>query len=186
MTEPKGPLSRIVPFALVVTGGSFLVFLYLYWHRGPVIGIHGPRKELAEDFGLTGLAAMILIYGRSLLKLLLNEGALLQRLVPQERYEASRSRLRQALIWLNRSHRYVGAAAVAIFPCHALLMGTARWNPFLVLVLALIAWQGAFGFMLTLRFPPAQLKRYSYLVHAQLFTGVMIGVFAGFGHLLVP
>jgi len=59
-----------------------------------------------------------------------------------------------------------------------------RWNLFLELVLVLLAWQGFFGIFLLMRVPVAAMKRYSYLVHAQLFTGVMIGVFAFFGHLL--
>jgi hypothetical protein len=62
--------------------------------------------------------------------------------------------------------------------------GTAKWNPFLMLLLALIIWQGLFGLFLVIRFPAPALKRYGYVVHAQLFSGVMIAIFAAFGHLL--
>jgi hypothetical protein len=55
---------------------------------------------------------------------------------------------------------------------------------FLEMLLFLLVWQGMFGLFLVIRFPVASLKRYGYLVHAQLFSGIMIGVFAGFGHLL--
>jgi hypothetical protein len=32
---------------------------------------------------------------------------------------------------------------------------------------------------------PEKLKKFSYLVHAQLFTGIMIGIFAYIGHILI-
>jgi hypothetical protein len=49
----------------------------------------------------------------------------------------------------------------------------------------LVIWQGSFGLFLTWRYSPAELKRLSYLVHAQFFTGITIGIFAFFGHLLI-
>jgi len=36
-----------------------------------------------------------------------------------------------------------------------------------------------------IRIPINPLKKYGRLAHAQFFTGIMIGVFAIFGHLLV-
>ena len=174
----------LIPFAIVVAGLSFLLFLYLYLVREQVPEVHGLRREIAESFGIAGLCTLALIYGRSVLKIALNEGSLLQRFIPEEYYAPSLSAARKVLSFLNRTHKYVGAAAVAIFPVHALLMGPAHWNLFLKMVLGLLAWQGIFGLFLVVRFPTGTLKRYSYLVHAQLFSGVMIGVFAAFGHLL--
>lgn len=52
-------------------------------------------------------------------------------------------------------------------------------------VLVLVIWQALFGVFITWTYSPKELKRFSYLVHAQLFTGVMIGVFSYFGHLLI-
>lgn len=52
-------------------------------------------------------------------------------------------------------------------------------------VLVLVLWQMSFGLILSWRGTPQDLKRWSYMVHAQLITGVAIGVFAFFGHLLV-
>ena len=66
-----------------------------------------------------------------------------------------------------------------------LVASPARWNYFLEMVLFLLLWQGTFGLFLVARFPTASLKHYGYLVHAQLFSGVMMGIFAAFGHLLV-
>lgn len=92
-------------------------------------------------------------YGRSILKIALNEGPLLQRFIPVAYYDLSLSAARGFLAFLNRTHKYVGADAVAIFPVHALLMGPAQWNLFLKMVLILIAWQGIFGLFLVVRFP---------------------------------
>jgi len=52
-------------------------------------------------------------------------------------------------------------------------------------VLALVVWQGFFGMFLTWRYSPKELKKFSCLFHAQFLTGIMIGIFAYFGHLLL-
>ena len=52
-------------------------------------------------------------------------------------------------------------------------------------VLALVVWQGLFGLFLSWRYSPRELKKLAYLVHAQFLTGIMIGVFAYLGHLLI-
>jgi hypothetical protein len=185
MTDRKiDPLRGLVPFAIIVTGLSGLLFFYLYLGRQPVPEVHDLQSEMAEGLGTVGLWALVVIYGRSLIKITLNEGTLMQRFIPNEYYNRSQSVSRKFLATLNRTHKYVGAVAIVVFACHALLMGTLRWNLFLEMVLVLLAWQGIFGIFLVMRVPVAAMKRYGYLVHAQLFTGVMIGVFAVFGHLL--
>jgi len=127
----------------------------------------------------------VIIYGRSVLKLIINDRNFLQRIIPYGYFDFSLSISRKLLSFLNRSHKHVGATAIVLMAGHALLMGAVRWNPFLILVLLLLAWQGFFGLFLVIRVPINPLKRYGYLAHAQLFTGVMVGVFAIFGHLLV-
>lgn len=174
----------IIPFTIVITGLSLLLFFYLYLGREPIAEVHGFRKELAEGFGSMGLWALLLIYGRSGMKMMLNDGSFLQRFIPDDHIDLSLSVSRKVLGFLNRTHKYVGAVALVVFISHALLMGTIRWNLFLEMVLLLLLWQGLFGIFLVVRFAPGSFKRYGYPVHAQLFTGVMIGVFAAFGHLL--
>lgn len=175
----------LVPFTILVVGLSTVLFIYLYLVREPVPEVHGFRKEVAEGFGVIGFWALIVIYGRSVLKMFLNEGPLLQRFIPGDYYDSSLTVARKVLSFLNQTHKYVGTAALVIFAGHILIMGLPRWNIFLLMVAVLIAWQGLFGLFLVIRFPVRSLKRYGYLVHAQLFTGVMIAVFAGFGHLLL-
>jgi hypothetical protein len=65
------------------------------------------------------------------------------------------------------------------------MMGMPMHILFFPAVLALVIWQGLFGLFLSWRYTPAQLKKFSYLVHAQFVTGIMIGIFAFFGHILV-
>ena len=185
MSDRKiNPLRGPAPFAIIVIGLSGLLFLYLYFGHQTVPEAHGLKSEMAEGLGIMGLWALIVIYGRSFIKITLNDGAFMQRFIPNEYYNQSLSASRKFLAFLNRTHKYVGAVAIVVFAFHALLMEPRRWNLFLELVLVLLAWQGVFGIFLLMRVPVAAMKRYSYLVHAQLFTGVMIGVFAFFGHLL--
>jgi len=183
---PKKSLIHLAWFTLVLFCLSGLLFAFLYFnsHAGDH-HIHGIRKDLAEGFGMVGLIGLILIYSRSVLKILLEEESLLSRFIPASVYDNLIGRLKKTLKFMNRSHRYLGMAAVIVFPIHALLMGVNQWNPFLILVLVVIAWQGIFGLLLASSLKSPWVKRYSRLYHAQLFTGVMIAIFAGFGHLLV-
>ncbi|HIJ95915.1 MAG TPA: hypothetical protein HPP94_09300 [Desulfuromonadales bacterium] len=174
----------LIPFTIVLTIFSSLYFMYLYQGHQPTPESETFLKELGEGLGSLGLYVMAIIYGRSLLKILLNEGTMLQRFIPVVYQDISITMSRRLLTVLNRYHKHVGATSVGLLLGHALLVGAAKLNPFLVLLLALIAWQGLFGLFLVVRFPIASLKRYGYLVHAQLFSGVMIGVFAIFGHML--
>jgi hypothetical protein len=91
----------------------------------------------------------------------------------------------QLLGFLNRTHVYVGIATVAIILLHIALMGVPMKILFFPAVLVLVVWQGLFGMFLIWRYSPKELRKFSYLVHAQFLTGIMIGVFACFGHLLI-
>jgi hypothetical protein len=173
----------LIPFTIALTTFSSIYFIYLYQRYNPAPESESIIKELGEGLGSLGLYAMAVIYGRSLLKIVLNEGTLLQRFIPVYQ-DISITVSKRLLTILNRYHKHVGAASVGLLLGHALLVGTAKWNPFLALLLVLIVWQGLFGLFLVLRFPAASLKRYGYVVHAQLFSGVMIGIFSVFGHLL--
>ena len=178
-------MQGLIPFSIVVVGLSSLLFLYLYLVRQPVVETHGLRKEISEVLGTLGLWALMIIYGRSILKLTLNDGTFLQRIIPGGQYSLSLSACRKLLFWLNRTHKHVGAGAIVLLAGHALLMNTIRLNIFLSSVLYLLVWQGVFGLFLVIRVPNNPLKKYGRLAHAQLFSGIMIGVFASFGHLLV-
>ena len=74
---------------------------------------------------------------------------------------------------------------MAIILLHLALMGVPLKIFFFPAVLALVVWQGLFGMFLTWRYSPRELKKFSHLVHAQFLTGIMIGIFAYFGHLLI-
>lgn len=175
----------LIPFSIMVVGISSLFFLYLYLGKEPAVEVHGLRKEVAEGLGILGVWFLGIIYGRSVLKLSLIDGTFWQRIIPDGYYNTSLSASRKLLSFLNRTHKHVGATAIVFLVGHALLMSTANWNPFLISVLCLLAWQGIFGLFLVVRIPISPLRKYGRLAHAQFFTGVMIGIFAIFGHLLV-
>jgi hypothetical protein len=80
---------------------------------------------------------------------------------------------------------YFGISTVVVILLHVALMGIPMHILFFPAVLGLVIWQGLFGLFISWRYSPKELKKFSYLVHAQLFTGILIGVFAYFGHLLI-
>jgi hypothetical protein len=72
----------LFPFTIVITILSSLCFIYLY--QGYRLSTESETflTELGEDLGSMGLYALACIYGRSVLKMLLNKGTLLQRFIP--------------------------------------------------------------------------------------------------------
>ena len=175
----------ILIYTAVVLVGSAAYFLYATMAYPPTPERETFLSEIGEGFGEFGLWALLFIYARTLLKLLLGKGALARRLLPDYSPPATPSLMQQLLRFLDRTHVYVGIATIAIILLHIALMGLPMRILFFPLVLALVVWQGLFGLFLTWRYSPKELKKFAYLVHAQFLTGIMIGIFAWFGHLLI-
>lgn len=175
---------------LIYTGSVFLLsfgyFLWLLYQNQLERHEHETfLSEIGEFFGTLGVWTLVIIYGRTLLKLTIGKGGIAQRLVPDE-YDLSATRPFNILLnFLNRTHIFVGIAAIAVILLHIAMLGLHAEILFFPAVLALVVWQGVFGFFLTWRFSPQDLKEASYFVHAQFLTGIMIGIFSLFGHLLV-
>lgn len=188
--QKTSKLGLILAYTLAVGLISFAYFLYVYF----AIPVPEEREtilsEMGESFGKIGLGLLIFIYLRTVLKLFLGEGSFLQRLLPAlPEYVAtvSSTKLHRVLAWMNKTHIYFGIAAIAILLLHISMMGLTRYSNiwFFPALLFLIVWQGTFGLFLTWRYSPSELRKLSYFVHAQFFTGIAIGIFAFFGHLLI-
>lgn len=174
---------------LFYTAGVFTVslayFLYAYTAYPPTPERESFFAEIGEGFGEAGLWVLLFIYARTLLKLVFGKGAIARRLLPDVTPLPEAPGLQRLLGLLDRTHIYVGIAAVALIGLHVALVGLPMHILFFPVVLVLVAWQGLFGLFLSWRYSPRQLRKFAYLVHAQFFTGIMIGVFAWFGHLLI-
>jgi len=180
-------IRNILIYTVVVSLISVVYFIYAY----SVHEIPEEREtllsEIGEFFGKVGLGLLSFIYFRTALKLVLGEGRLAQRLLPDYMPQVDASVFKQLLAWMNRTHIYFGIAAVAVIVMHISLMGFSRYSHILFFpaLLGLVIWQGLFGLFLTWRYSPAELKKFSHVVHAQFITGIAIGIFAFLGHLLI-
>ena len=172
-------------YTAIVLFSSIVYFVYAYMMYPPTPERETFLSEIGEVFGEIGLWALLFIYARSILKLVMGKGAFAKRILPDYSPPAAASIFQQLLGFLNRTHVYVGIAAVAIILLHIALMGVPMKILFFPAVLVLVVWQGLFGMFLTWRYSPKELKKLSYLVHAQFLTGIMIGIFSYFGHLLI-
>ncbi len=187
MQQSLKNIRNILIYTCVIALVSLVYFIYAY----SVHPIPEEREtfltEMGEGFGKIGLAMLVFIYFRTLLKLFLGQGKLAQRLLPDYTSPIDSSQLNRLLTWMNRSHIYFGIAAIAVILLHISLMGFSRYSHifFFPALLALVVWQGFFGLFLTCRYTPDEMKRFSHLVHAQFVTGIAIGVFAIFGHILI-
>jgi hypothetical protein len=175
----------ILIYTGIVLFVSILYFLYAYTLYPAIPERETYLSEIGEGFGEVGLWALLFVYARTVLKLVMGKGTLAKRILPEYSPPAAASTLRQLLAFLDRTHVYVGIATVAIILLHIAFMGLPMQILFFPAALALVVWQGLFGLFLTWRYSPKELKRFAYLVHAQFLTGIMIGIFAYFGHLLI-
>ena len=178
-------IKSILIYTVIVLLASVAYFIYAYIVYPPVAEHETFLSEIGEGFGEAGLWLLLFIYARTVLKLLMGKGEAAKRLLPDYTPPAAASVFQQLLCFLNRTHVYVGIAAVAIILLHIVLMGVPMEILFFQVVLALVVWQGLFGLFLTWRYTPKELKKFSYLVHAQFITGISLGIFSYFGHLLI-
>jgi hypothetical protein len=176
---------RVLIYAVAVLLISVVYFIYAYSAYPPVSENETLLGEVGEAFGEAGLWLLLFIYARTLLKLFMRKGAFAKRLMPDYSPPAVATLFQRLLCYLNRTHVYVGIATVAVILLHITLMGVPMEILFFPAVLLLVVWQGLFGLFLTWRYSPKELKKFAHLVHAQFLTGIMIGLFSYFGHLLI-
>ena len=178
-------LKRILIFTTVVATISIGYYLYALFLYPPVEERETFLSEIGESFGEMGLWLLLFIYFRTLIKLLLGKGTISKRLLPDYSSPIDPHQFNKIIRFLDRTHIYFGISAVAIILLHIALMGIPMHILFFPAVLFLVIWQGLFGMFISWRYSPRELKKFSYLVHAQLFTGIMIGFFAYLGHALI-
>jgi hypothetical protein len=178
-------LKRILIFTAVVTVLSTSYYIYALVLYPPMEESETFLSEIGEGFGEIGLWLLLFIYFRTLIKLLLGKGAISKRILPEYSSQIDPRLYIKIIHFLDRTHIYFGISAVAIIILHIVLMGIPMHILFFPAVLILVIWQGLFGLFISWRYSPKELKKFSYLVHAQLFTGIMIGVFSYLGHALI-
>ncbi len=178
-------LKKVLSFTAIVAIISIGYYLYALFVYAPVEDNETFLSEVGESFGEIGLWLLVFIYARTLIKLLLGKGPIAKRILPEYSPPVDPQLFNKVIHLLDRTHVYFGVSAVAIILLHIALMGIPMQILFFPAVLILVIWQGVFGLFISWRYTPKELKKFSYLVHAQLFTGIMIGIFAFLGHLLI-
>ncbi len=185
MKTISAELRKILIFTAVTVVLSIAYFIYISFRYPPLPEHETFLSELGEELGEIGLWLLLFIYLRTALKLALGKGALSRRILPEYSAPVDADIFQRLIRILDRTHIYFGIAAVAVILLHIALMDIPMHILFFPAVLILVIWQGVFGMFLSWRFTPKEMKKFSYLVHAQLFTGIMIGVFAYLGHIFI-
>jgi hypothetical protein len=126
-----------------------------------------------------------LIYGRSILKLLVNHGSFWDRLGQITDSVPARTLSQKGLKVLNRTHPYIGIIAIASVYLHCIFTGKTFDNLLLLILLVVMGSQGISGLILKFKYTPRSMKKMSFLLHIQFYVGIAIIVLAGFGHMLM-
>jgi len=178
-------LKKVLIFTAVVSIISIGYYIYALFVYAPMEESETFLSELGEGFGEIGLWLLLFVYFRTLIKLLLGKGPIAKRILPEYSPPVDANLFNKLIHFLDKTHVYFGVAAVAVILLHIVLLGLPMHILFFPAVLILIVWQAAFGMFISWRYSPKELKKFAYLVHAQLFTGIMIGIFSYLGHLLI-
>lgn len=185
MNPISSALKKNLVFTTAVTAISIGYYIYALFVFPPVEENETFLSEIGEGFGEVGLWLLWFIYFRTLIKLLLGKGAISKRILPEYSPPIDPKIFSKIILFLDKTHIYFGISAVAVIILHIALMGIPMDILFFPAILVLVIWQGMFGMFISWRYTPKELRKFSYLVHAQLFTGIMIGIFALLGHALI-
>ena len=147
---------------------------------------HGLSKELGKLLGAVGGWALAIVYARSALKIMIGQQTFWKRLDPVVPKELNLKKYSvKALVILNKTHAYAGTVAIAAIFLHCYLTGSYLDNLLLQIVLVLMAVEGISGFIMKLKYTPAQLKQKSYLIHRQFTIGAILVIVTIVGHLIL-
>lgn len=178
-------LKFFLAYCVAVLLLSLAYYGHVLWSHPPSLQRETFLTEVGEGVGEVALWIFVFIYVRTAIKLIMGEGPIARRLLPNYRAPDITSYLGHLVVYLDRTHIYFGTAAVALVLIHIAFMGLRSDILFFPIVLALVLWQGLFGMFLSWHHTHRDLRKWSYFVHAQLVTGIAIGILAYFGHLLI-
>ena len=142
--------------------------------------------EIGKFLGTLGGFALVIVYARTFLKILIGSDDLWKRLEPLqlEQLEIKKKSIR-LLVLLNKTHAYFGVLAVVLIFLHCYLTGSYLDNLLLQIVLVLLGIEAVTGFVMKVKYTPAQLKQKSYLIHRQFVIGTVLLILTMFGHLIL-
>lgn len=142
--------------------------------------------KFGNTLGVIGFFALTLAYARSVLKIIVRTDTFWKRLEPlhPEQFEVKKISTK-ILIFLNKTHSYLGVLAIALIFMHCYLTGSYLDNLLLQIVLVLLAVEGISGFVLKLKYTTTELRQKSFLIHHQFLIGIMLVILAILGHLIL-
>ncbi len=174
---------------------TVVALFFAVWYASWVTSVGGflyvrdrtPLGMLGRNLGFLGFLTMGLVYGRSVLKLIVRQDSFWKSLEPLAADEVLdlKKLSNWLLVVLNKTHAYLGVLSVILIFVHCWLTGSYLNNLLLQVVLILMAVEMLSGFFLKLRYSPAELKQKSFLVHRQFILGAIIIIFTLFGHLIL-
>ena len=176
---------KLALYTLVILLISLVYFIYAFTMYPDTPERETFLSEIGEGFGVLGAWGLTFIYGRTVLKLLMGKGPLAKRLIPDYTAPLTVSIFQRLLNFLNKTHVYLGITTIAVVLLHIILVGGLMNNLFFPAILILIIWQAFFGLFISWKLSPKEVKKFAYMVHAQFLTGITIGIFTLFGHLLI-
>lgn len=166
----------------------FFVYYSYIQSSGGIANVdrHSWLGQLGKNLGTLGFLALALVYGRTILKLIVREDSFWKRLEPFHMdYSQVKTLLGKILFYLNKTHAYLGVVSISLIFAHCYFTPGYLDNILLFLILILMAMQGISGLLLEVRYPLPEIKRESYLFHSQIVVGALIFFLAILGHLLV-
>lgn len=156
-------MSPMLKRLIIYTVGIFLAsstyyFYIVFFSPQPAVN-ETFLTEVGEGFGEAAMWVFIAIYIRTVLKLIMGKGPISRRLLPNYTMPAAVTPLKRIMVHLDKTHVYFGVAGLALALVHIAFVGLHSNILFFPIVLGLIIWQGLFGFFLSWKGSPKNLKK---------------------------
>lgn len=179
MNFKKTIILSVITFVIIILALGYVFYAKASTYRNI------SENDSGEFFGTLGFVCLVIAYGRTMVKLAVNKGNILERLEPLDTRGRIKSFYDFFIKFMNKTHPYIGGIAIISIFLHCYLTSNFLNNILLIGVLFILAWEGIFGLLMKIKFMPGKIKGKSYLIHAQFYTGILILILALLGHFMI-
>ncbi len=144
-------IHSILTFIVIILSLSYFFYGKAEVHREDV------ESDFGEFFGTLGFICLAIAYGRTMVKLAVNEGGLFERVTPLDSDGKIKKVYDFFMKVMNKTHPYIGGAAIISLFLHGYLTSNFLNNLLLRMVLVVMAWQGLLGLLIMIKLIPGKI-----------------------------
>ena len=140
-------LKKIIIHSVLTLVVIILSLIYVFYGKAAVHR-EDVESDFGEFFGTLGFIFLAIAYGRTMVKFAVDEGGLFERGKPLDTDGKIKKVYDIIMKVMNKSHPYIGGAAIISLFLHGYLTSNFLNNLLLRMVLVVMVWQGFLGLLI--------------------------------------